>query len=366
MILQYYIRFSEFKSYYIEALASGMYIKILPEDKGLIQRELDQLTNLQSSDGTFSNYGGIIPSYQSGQLGLYYQTAYCLIPFIKFKSWIGKNYESVIKKGLDYLKDTTRINEQDGFSDGIGLAAYVAALNGETEWSKKLLEGVEKIAHFPDSANQNEKCLKRVASEDCDLRHTAYASLTYLTLNDKKAAKPLIAWLLKKHSLNKAFSNSRYLAIASEAISKYVSDIPAKKPTDFTVSITNEDKFNHSIRMTTAELSKPIHVKIPDSSLSFTTSALGQGYCSITTIIEKTISVEGVNSKFKLDVLPKKGKISNERIVEVCATYTALENEQSLQTLINVIYDVDMPSGYEYVSVVGLLTKKEIRVKSVY
>jgi len=340
-----------------------MFINILPVDKRLIQIELDQLKALQKTDGTFVNYRGIIPSYSGGALGLYYQTAYCLIPFIKFRSWIGKNYDDVINKGIDYIKNEARIKEQEGIRDGLVVAAYISALSNDTSLAKKFLATAEKDAYFNDPNSQKMRCLKRISHEPCDLRHTAYAAITYLLMDDQKMAQPLIIWLMDKHSLNKAFSNSIYLAIASEAISTFVSGKPVKKATDFTVKITNEHDYNKIIYMNSSQMNTPIEVQIPEYTLNYTTTVKGTGYCSITTAIEKIVAVKNVDPKFTLTVVPRSGSTSTERIIQVCATYVPLETDNSLQTLVNVIYDVEMPSGYQYVEIVNLASTKAIRVR---
>jgi hypothetical protein len=102
---------------------------------------------------------------------------------------------------------------------------------------------------------------------------------------------------------------------------------------------------------------------MPDYTLNFTTYAKGYGYCSITTVKESTVSLTVANPYFKLNITPRKGSTSDQMIVQVCATYDPPENVHTEAILTNVIYDVEMPSGYQYMEVINQSSTPDIGVR---
>lgn len=333
-----------------------MEIDALPMNKQIIERELDALKSFQDSEGKFTNFGNVPKSPEDNETANYFQTAYVLIPFLRFNKNLTKDYTDVISKGIGYLKGST--NKLKLKRQALSIAAYTFALYNDKVEAKNLLKAVES-----DIVQKNKETCFKVErnSAECDLRHTSYAAIAYIALNDFDKAKSVIAWLLQTHNLNKYYSNTHPYAIATEAIAKYVSTLSTKK-TEFTVNVKNDGGFNVNINVNKTNLINAIELDLPDYSLVLNTSISGSGYCSITTILEKIINVDVEDPLFSLKLTKKKTAINDEKIIEVCAIYNP-DDGQNTHTLLNVIYDVKLPSGYIYASIVDNEKKPEIKVR---
>ncbi|KAL7011301.1 hypothetical protein ACKWTF_014218 [Chironomus riparius] len=338
-----------YRAYFAEAIASAMEIGAIPANKRIIQNELDALKNLQTEDGDFNDFGSF-PEFLTTdrqETAKFFQTSFVLIPFLKFKGFIKKSYENVINKGFEYLNDMGNRLRTD--NEGLSIAAYVYALNDNHDEAQNLLDVVEQ-EKFQISDKQ--RCLKISRSHsNCSIRHTSYAAIAYFAMNQGSNARPLINWLLESHNLNKYYANTHTYAIATEAIAKLASS-RRSHGTNFTVQFKNEGNFNKTVNIEQKNVAKPVEIDFPDYSLTADMTISGHGYCSVTTIIEKTVTIGKTTPDFRVTVKPTSKRLnSNERILKVCAVYDP-QGDINLATLFDVIYDVEMPSGYIYLNVV--------------
>ncbi|XP_070504804.1 thioester-containing protein 1 allele S3-like isoform X1 [Chironomus tepperi] len=347
-----YATSSGYRAYFIEAIASAMEIGALPRNPPIIEKELNLLQIQQTSSGNFNNFGSI-PSNRDQ----YFQTAYILIPFLKFRNYVNKNYDAVINKGFSYLNGITSGSPSD--MESYSIAAYAYALHGNHETAKSLLK--QTVDHKKEIA-RTKHCLKKSIDADCNIVHTSYAVIAYLTMNMTREAKPFSAWIMDSYKTNKYYSNTYTYAVAAEAISKFLIAYPLNLITDFTVTLTNEMDFNKVIHVTKDNQKNEIEVLYPDYTLAPSMSIQGSGFCSITKITERTVALTRSSSKFTLSVTTQATSLKNEKIVKVCATYQPKDEDISMETIFNVIYDVELPSGYIYKEIVNLSSKPEIKL----
>ncbi|XP_070504791.1 thioester-containing protein 1 allele S3-like [Chironomus tepperi] len=304
-----YATSSGFRAYFIEAIASAMEIGALPENQEIIEKELNLLKDLQTLSGNFNNFGSI-PSNRDS----YFQTAYILIPFLKFRNFVNKNYDAVINKGFSYLNGITSGSSSD--MESYSISAYAYALYGNHETAKSLLK--QTVDHKKEIA-RTKHCLKTSIDADCNIIHTSYAVIAYLTMNMVQEARQFSAWIMDSYKPNKYYSYTNTYAVAAEAISKFLIANPSTAKTDFTVTLTNEMDFNKVIHVTKANQKNEVEVIYPDYTLAARMSIQGSGFCSITKIMESTIALTRSSSKFTLSVTPRAGSSTSERIVKLAA-----------------------------------------------
>lgn len=134
--------------------------------------------------------------------------------------------------------------------------------------------------------------------------------------------------------------------------------------TDFLVTITNKNDFSEVVRITDHNTDTLIEVLLPEYTTYAIASMKGTGFCSITVITENHIILENFNPKFNLNITTLKSDVNNEANVRVCADYDPKSDDLlSIQTLIKVIYDVEMPNGYVYKELIDECQKPEIKVR---
>lgn len=327
-----------------------MTVGAVPEDKKVVFDNLDMVRDRQESNGTFSHenfnfYYGFAyeddPSFVYTEQ--YFAAAFCLIPVVRFRKFMDGRYDNFIEKGFRFLNK--KENRLQVMRHGLSPAAYVYALNNQPEEAQNLLREIEKAyIHLED----NKKCYKIFEIDiECDVRHTSYVALTYLTLNDMIKAEPIIFYL---SSLKPAFGywqNTRFLSIVTEPIAEMGVMLNVKN-TNLKINVKNEHAFSKDLYIDDGNSDRPQTVEIPQGSEQVSSVISGQGFCTISVIFERIVVVPVVENVFSLTVKTKVGIPSSMRIVEVCATY----NQQSgmKPVLVNVVYEVEMPSGYIFLS----------------
>ncbi|XP_070504691.1 CD109 antigen-like [Chironomus tepperi] len=345
-----------YRAYFLEAMASAMEIGALPYNEKIIKSELDVLKTKQNRDGGFTDFGSFPEFDRTGSKSNYFETAFILIPFLKLrKTEIGKKYENQITNAFKYLK-SNRNNIGDS-KMGLALAAYAFGLAGETIEAKNLLDELQSASV---SHSENKKCFKiKRSSESCDMRHTSYAALAYLAIDDISNAAKLVNWLVKDLNLKYLYSNTHEYAVATEPIAK-IATILKVDNTDIKVTVKNERNFTASASITKKNADQMQFFEFPEYSQNVISFAEGHGYCSITTLYEHLIKISRLSSSFSLTVTPKISAGSKfDSKIQICAQF----NHPLYSSLVNVIYEVEMPSGYVYAGIDGLETKyKEIKL----
>lgn len=337
-------------------MASAMEIGALPINDKILKSELDALKSKQNADGGFTDFGTFPYFDRSDKKSNYAETAFVLIPFLKLrKTSIGSNYQTQITKALNYLKSNN--NKLGASKEGIALAAYAFGLVGEIIEAKYLIDNLQDASlGYPG----NKKCFKiSKNAEKCDMRHTSYTALAYLAINETSKAAELVNWLVKDLNLKYFYSNTHEYAVATEPIAKIASILKVNK-TDFKVTLQNERNFTASVSITKNNADQMHYIEFPEYSQDVISVAEGHGYCSITTLYERLIKIPRLSNTFSLTVTPIKAIKDNfEATFQVCAEYY----HDQFTALVNVIYEVEMPSGYVFAEIDNLESKyKNIKV----
>lgn len=332
-------------------MASAMEIGAIPKNDKIITKELDELKKKQNPNGSFKDFGSF-PAFKTRKnlnTDEYFETAYVLIPFLKLRKSF-KRYEKVIKNAFNFLNSSEK--KLSATLRGCAIAAYAYALDNNRIAAKELLDKLEDAyIAYPN----NRKCFKiSRASLKCSLRHTSYAALAYLTIGEISEATKLVHWLLKDMQLKFFHLNTHEYAVATEPVAKLAAILKVPK-TDFTVTLRNERNFSAALRIKATNKNQMQFIEIPEYSHDVSYAAEGHGYCSVTVLYEQLIAIRRVSTSFSVNVnfivTPRK---KYESKVKICARQT----DEFAITLFNVIYEIEMPSGYVYSEVVDIQRKQ--------
>lgn len=323
-----------------------MNIKVLPKQIEIIEKELDELKRKQNPNGSFDDFGQLPYSKD-----VYFQTAYIAHSFLKVKNVVKKSYSDVLANCFAFLDNQSNMLQSG--KEGLSMAAYAYALYGKKERTLELLKEVEKEVH---QITESQKCFKLQTLDPCDIRHSSYAAMAYIKINEKVKALHIFNWLVQHHNENKYSSNTHAYAIATEVIAE-MAKLLKTLDTDFKVTLKNEANFEKTIHVTDKNMKETFEIEYPEYSRMVDLTASGKGFCSITLIMEKTITINETASKFEMDV-----KQLSETLVQVCATYKPNEELNVAEILNNVIYDVEMPSGHIFSKVVDADNIPQIKV----
>lgn len=345
---------------FTDTIASAMDVEALPKDIKMIEKEFDVLKELQNENGSFDNFGNILDVQENSSSAEYFQTAFILIPFLKFRGFVSKSYDEVIEKGLNFLNKTR--NSEDLNLEAQSVAAYAYALNGDKNQTLEILNKVEKQSN---QFEKDQKCYKLSANHSsCNLRLTAYSTLAYLTINQTVSIQNCVNYLLSQHQLKSYHGTNFNHAITVEAISKFLITNSDNNLTDLKVKFTSERGIEKILNINNSNENIRHKFIFPDKTLHPLLSMSGTGTCLVRKYIKSKVTVERQNSKINATATPLPVLVQNERIVRVCADYQQEGNFTDSQSFFLVIYDVELPSGYIFEEIMNLSSIPENKVRN--
>lgn len=336
-----------------------MKLDLITHDKPIIEKEMEKLKDAQTDSGNFTNFGKF-PSFTDKEskrqsTATYFQTAFILISLLKAQEFVDKDYLDVINKAFSFLDSKTNRNPIDYEGVSIGAYAYALGMKHDSSREEVAIEFLRQLENAKVDHGDSKKCYKiKINSKACDMRHTAYAAMAYLKLDDVKSAMPLIYWLLKEFNFYSLSGYTYNTAILSEPIAEAAVALGVKS-TDFEVTLNDRHRLNKSFKYTNANKNDRHEVKFIPNTKYIDMTVEGTGYCSITRIDETVVTEHILSPSFTVDIDSNiESTRSNERIVKICAMYNSTGLTET--SIVNVIYEVEFPTGYVYA---GILNEKK-------
>lgn len=334
----------------------------IPQDKKTLFETLDMVRDQQESNGTFSYFkiyyfvSGTILTESFNYTERYFGAAFCMIPILKHKSLLDGRYNGFLEKGFRYLdKDENRLLVM---RYGLSVAAYAYALDGQFDKAEDLLNEIEKVYFVSD---KNRKCYKVFENDtECDTQHTSYVALTYLVMNDMIRAKPTIHYLMERKHIYKENGNDLNLGFATDPVAVMAVALHSDK-TNLNVIIRNDHTFEKKLHIDDQNSVNSHTFAMPKGSKKIKSSVSGQGYCTVSVIFERIVYIPQVIDIFSTDIRIIYGTSNPRESVQVCGTYN---HQMGMKTVLaNVVYEVEMPSGYEFFETLEGDVHPEVRVK---
>ncbi|KAL7011176.1 hypothetical protein ACKWTF_014135 [Chironomus riparius] len=359
---------ASFRANLANMFATGMSVGAVPLDKKVLFEQLDIVRDKQESNGTFTHanfdfYYGFPYDQRNPNFVFteqYIAAAYCIIPVIRYRNFMDGRYDNLVNKAFKYLDDDS--NRLQVMRHGLSVASYVYALNNQPEKAKNLLKVIEQAyIHYED----NKKCYKIVEDDpDCDIRHTSYVALTYLKLNDLISAEPIVYYLMDIKEYSYYWTETRYLSIITEPIAEMGVQLNVAD-TNLGITIKDEKNFRQDFTITDGNSAIPQSIEMPSGSAQVSSVVSGKGYCTVTSIFERLVRVPVIDNTFSLTVTTRtdsgSGMINIMKTVQVCAKYNKQTGMKPV--LVNVLYEVEMPSGYIFIEHKEIRDSQESRDK---
>ena len=319
--------------------------------------------DLQESNGTFSNFNFYygMPGEDQRESFLfterYYAAAYCLIPFVRHRDFLDGRYDDFIERGFQYLdKDGNRLQVT---RYGLSVAAYVYALAGKRDKAEELLREIEKAYKTHED---NHRCYKISNSDNwCNVRHTTFVALAYIELNDLVHAEPVVNYMLERKQEYDYKEDTHSLPIVTEPIANMAIAMHVEE-TDLKISLANDQSFKQQLTILKSNSQIPQTVEMPKGSQQVISTISGKGFCTVTMLFERIVTSSQVVPIFDINLRKRDDpKMQGAKYVEVCATYKQQTGMKSV--LVNVVYEVEMPSGYIFMDVYDSGNHFEIKVR---
>lgn len=338
----------------MEAVACAIEIGAYSAQQSLIDDELYKLEIHQTQNGKFSVLRSILDSQSE-----HFKTAYILLPFIKLKNHTTKSYDDVIRQGFNYLRElnNSTLSNKEPFS----IAAYAYALNGNIGEAENFLKTVERDDIQID---EQRRCFKLSRSHsNCDLRHTSYAALAYLTLNKFYEAQSLISYIYNEYKKIRDFSSYSFkYGVSTEALAKFMIARPKTSLTNLKITLTSDPNFIKVIHITKENQKESIDISFPEYNLNPRITIEGSGSCTVKKIAAGPVKLNSNWNKFKVNVKTFSSTSRNKETVQVCATYQLPDLQNIFEIQDGIVYDIEMPNGYVYESFNDLTERTETKV----
>ena len=185
--------------------------------------------------------------------------------------------------------------------------------------------------------------------------------MALIKLNSLSRAEPLVYWFMDTKMYFDIMHDTYYTAAITEPIAEL--GIALKSDvTNLRISLKNEHGFTKSLEVLKDNSHIPQDIEFPNYSQDVISTISGYGYCTVSMIFERIVIVPQVVPIFKVNLHTNIATtIPNKKIVRVCAKYDAQVGMDPV--LVNVIYEVGLPSGYIYSGIVNLEIQKDIKVR---
>jgi hypothetical protein len=287
-------------------------------------------------------------SESNEQTKKYFKMAYLVIPFLRHIS-IFSNHTMFIDEVFSFLDSDA--NRYGVNSEGYSIAAYAYALNNNTVAARELLKNNIKNLNIMNTID-NTKCLKlKNTNTECDLIHTCYTALAYIALDDLNEAMPIVKWIQDQYSHYKTLGTAYRYAMITGVIYAYSTKTKISDGTNIQVKINDNYGREKNAKLIGGK-NEEVYFEFHAHSKSVNYLASGVGYCSIIITFESLLQSPMKGSKFVVTITPDNEIQNDERTAEICAKYTDTSiNENNLNTMNNVIYEIQVPSGYKFTKI---------------
>lgn len=339
-----YSKSCDYRAHFVDIIESAIQAKIFSNVSRNLESDLNEIIKCNET----SEFK-IVPNmrFMKKHNQNFFKVAYLVIPFLKHK--FDPKYDAFKTRSFNYLdNDANRVS-----TSGICLsaAAYAYALSNQADKAEHLLNIITKLN---EGLGTNKTCFrltKLLDTNECDIQHTCYIALAYIALNKTYPAMPIINWLQDKYIDLKNKAMTYEYAMITNVISTYYKNIRSSAKTNLTFMVSND--YGHVKKFNINNTSKnEISFDFPINSFNINYNIIGTGYFALITSFELLSTTSTINSNFNVTI-----KVNNstknhlngteiERSIDICANYTSTENEGF--TIDNVIFEVEVPSGYRY------------------
>lgn len=156
--------------------------------------------------------------------------------------------------------------------------------------------------------------------------------------------------------------DAKYSTKISKIYAELTTNFTSSSQTNYTATFANGIDFNEVFHVTNSNAEIPIEILYPENTRTARIAFRGYGNANLKISIERIFSIIRLNSRLNLELSTLPSTIENEEIVRVCVTYQPLKDEMVRPVLSNVVYDVEMPSGYVYKNIINRNDIPEIQV----
>lgn len=325
-----------------QAATTG-YIDIDPK---IMSEGLDFLADKQAENGSFPEYGKLFDSAHNNELGL---TSFVLLAFLENQEQL-PIYQEKVDKSLAFVAENAEKTD-DLYS--LAIAALVLQ-QAKHPAGEKILGKLENMAKqegdrkwWAKEQSKNEGPARFWQPRSKNVEITSYILLALLEKNSAEDTLPIIKWLISQRNSNGGFSSTQDTVMGLQALTKFASMTGSGSGTidiDFksTGNVTYNDKINVNPENA---LVLQTHV-LPKSTRQVSFNAKGTGSALVQLSYRFNIADKDKIPSFRVTPTVKENTAPRVLVVEVCAEYVPIEENDVNPNSNMAVMEVTLPSGF--------------------
>ncbi|XP_046810401.1 CD109 antigen-like [Lucilia cuprina] len=307
--------------------------KYVAIESRIIDSGLEYLANQQWFNGKFPYTGYLFYKELQNDYGF---TAFVLLTFMEDRRY-SRHYQTVIRKGLDYIT-----SDLDDIYDIYALSIIGTALSKAKHPStEKVIERIQSMS------KEDENGLRWWTDNTNDVETTAYVLMTLL--NAPGNHLPIVKWLIKQRNQQGGFKSTHDTVLGLEALVRFSQKFNNESNWDLKISYSAQDQEGNEKQINKFSLN-PYNAlvlqqhELPKSVRRVNFEIKGSGY-SLVQFSSRYNIKNDMHRKYFIMNINSTTHNDEEMDLHICFTYQALETINNNTNM--VIMEANLPSGFK-------------------
>jgi CD109 antigen len=315
-------------------------------DNTIIQNAIAFLNSKQTQAGAFAEHGEVHHKDMQGGAkdGGYGLTAYVLVALLEN----GVNN----KMAVEYLENNLDNVSNDSYALSVATYALHLAKSDKASEALKMLENLQILEadggiHWSSKVSDGTTSAKQESIKyfyqppPADVEMTAYALLTYMTLNNTEKGLPIVRWLSGQRNANGGFSSTQDTVMALQALGAYAEKAYSPNLSMELAIESGEEKHNFSITNQNAIVLQSYEITSLDSSIKLKASGHGVAFAQVQYTYYRQSMRD--DTPFFCTKELKEQKSGNRMELNLCCNYTIFGGRSNM-----AVAEINTLSGYQF------------------
>uniref|UniRef100_A0A3F2Z148 TEP1-F n=1 Tax=Anopheles minimus TaxID=112268 RepID=A0A3F2Z148_9DIPT len=334
-------------------------------EEDVIEKALDWLSKVQSSDGAFPEVGSICHKDMQGGAGSGIAlTAYTVVAFLE-NAKLGEKFKSTVDKALTYIKDHLSALD-DVYAHA--LAAYALQI-AKHPLKEEVMASLKSKANIDGDMQWWTKAVPQQVDSGCwyyrpcsvNVEMSAYSLLATLETSTGLEGLPIMKWLVSQRNDKGGFESTQDTVVGLQALSKMAAQLSSTEA-DVSVKVMVPNSQEKLLSVNKDNLLVLQKHELPANTRKLDMMATGTG-CTLFQLSYK-YNIRDADNSPRFTLLPAAKRGSNKSCIDLTVVTSFIPKED--QAISNMaVMEVDMPSGFVVESDALQQLKKHEMVKKV-
>ena len=310
--------------------------KYISIDQNVIAQALTYLQNVQTADGSFTEYGVVHhKSMQGGSSNGIGLTAYVLLTFLENEELVS-SYNDTITRAVNNI--LSHVNDVDDVYI-ISIVSYTLYLADKTSEANSLVQRLDQTAVNSEGMRHWEKSTNDYYITSLSIEATAYALLSYLKANRETDGLLIAKWLVTQRNSFGGFESTQDTVLGLLSLSRIAAKIASNS-----LNIRVDLKYQNDVKSLNIDQSNSLvlqKLELPSSLRNIEIVSSGSGTALVQISYHYNINNLKTSNIFQLSA-----KIIDDQpyafTIEICVELNGMDQSNM------VVLEVSAPSGFVF------------------